>query len=72
MIHGCNKCLTITAWIFIVLGILFLLRDLNIWNFWNIQWWTILFIIIGVTTCAHKSCEKCSEMCNMEPAKKKK
>ena len=46
------------GWIFLIAGIVFLLRDWGIWDFWNIQWWTVLFIFIGLSAfckCCNKS-----------------
>jgi len=48
--------------IFLVLGILFLLRDLNIWDFWNIQWWTALFLLAGVVHICMSKCPDCTAM----------
>ncbi|MBI5881443.1 hypothetical protein HZB90_04905 [archaeon] len=53
--------------VLLVLGILFLLRDLNVWNFWNIQWWTVVFIMIGL----FKICISCCPECKIEAKKKK-
>ena len=40
-------------------GVLFLLRDLGIWNFWNLQWWTVLFILMGVGSLGWAHCPDC-------------
>ncbi len=48
MFSGCKKCNMVTGLLFLVLGVLFLLRDLNVWGFWNIQWWTALFLLAGL------------------------
>jgi predicted ferric reductase len=53
--------------VLLVLGILFLLRDLNVWNFWNIQWWTVVFIMVGL----FKICISCCPECKIEAKKKK-
>ncbi len=73
------KCIGMTGILLLVSGILFLLRDLGVWNFWNIQWWTVLLIIGGFTIMALSGCKEgdcCSEMCGTqeEPktAKKRK
>lgn len=55
----CKKCLTLGGVSFLVLGVLFLLRDMNIWNFWGIQWWTALFIVIGVGQLGSANCPDC-------------
>ncbi len=43
----------------LVLGILFLLRDLNIWHFWNIQWWTAMFLVMGLGKLGSQNCKAC-------------
>ena len=40
----CKFCALIAA----IAGILFLLQDLNVWNFWGISWYTIAFLLVGV------------------------
>lgn len=39
----CKGCSLIA----LVAGILFLLQDLRIWNFWGISWYTIAFLLVG-------------------------
>jgi hypothetical protein len=41
------------AIVVLVVGILFLLRDLNVWNFFNIQWFTVLFVLFGLMGLIH-------------------
>lgn len=41
---------TVCGVILLIVGILFLLVDLGKWNFWNIQWWTVLFLLWGIFT----------------------
>ena len=36
-----------SAWLFLVLGILFLFRDLGFFPWWTVSWWTLLFLIVG-------------------------
>ena len=55
----CNKCMKICSSMFLVLGIVFLLRDLNIWDFWNIEWWTALFLVAGIGGLASAGCPDC-------------
>ena len=56
-LEKCDPYIWIGVLLFVV-GVLFLLRDLNVlgnWNFWNIQWWSALFVIFGLAmTCKHK------------------
>jgi hypothetical protein len=46
----------------VVLGILFLLRDLNVWSFWNIQWWTALFLLVGLGGLCSGCCPECKKL----------
>jgi len=69
--YMCNKCSAIGAWTALVVGILFLLRDLNVWDFWNIQWWTVLFIVWGGATLCSKSCPDCMALQGRTVTKKK-
>jgi len=56
---GCKKCQGICGAGFLVAGILFLLQDMQVWNFWNISWYTFLFIWLGIGGLAMKSCPEC-------------
>ena len=56
---GCDKCLKLGGVLFAVLGILFLLQDLEIWPFWNISWYTALFVVIGVAHLGSSTCADC-------------
>ena len=44
---------------FLVLGVLFLLQDFDIWNFWNISWYTALFVVVGVGQLGSSKCPEC-------------
>jgi hypothetical protein len=49
---GMCRALSLAA---LIAGILFLLQDLKIWNFWNISWYTVAFILTGLMfLLAHK------------------
>jgi len=48
MMKACEKCMKMGGVVFLVLGILFLLQNLGVWNFWNIQWYTVLFLLFGL------------------------
>ena len=50
--------------IVLILGILLLLKDLEVWDFWGISAWTLVFLIVGL-------CIICKAKC-CKPAKKKK
>lgn len=43
---GC--CPTWFGVLVLVVGVLFLLRDFAVWNFWNIQAWTAVFVLLGL------------------------
>lgn len=60
MILGCKKCRTLCGILLLVLGVLFLSVDLGFWDFWNIQWWTVLFILWGVGALGQVSCKECT------------
>lgn len=57
--NQCKHCMKLGGILFLVFGVLFLLRDLTGWGFWNIQWWTVLFILFGVLKLGSSSCPKC-------------
>jgi len=42
---GGGKCM---GWLLLIVGVLLLLRDLGQWDFWNLQGWTLLFLILGL------------------------
>jgi len=62
MLDGCQKCMKLSAVLFLAAGVLFLLGDLNIWNFWNIQWYTVLFVLMGFLKLGMCSCSECRKM----------
>ncbi|MBU1201789.1 MAG: hypothetical protein KJ583_04530 [Nanoarchaeota archaeon] len=61
----CEKCNKMTGMLVLAFGILFLLRDLNVWNFWNIQWWTVAFLVGGLIVV----CTSCCPMCKTDKKK---
>ena len=46
----------------LVLGVLFLLRDLNKWDFWGISWYTALFIVFGIGQLGSAKCPNCQAL----------
>mgnify|MGYP001566600485 FL=1 len=42
------KCDKTWGWVFLIVGILYLLQDLAVISFWNFNWWTALFVICGL------------------------
>ena len=42
-----------------IAGVLYLLQDLNVITFWKINWWTVVFLLMGIGTLAMSSCPDC-------------
>jgi hypothetical protein len=61
MMGGCTKCQKICGILMLLVGIAFLLQNLNIWNFWNLNWWTVLFLLMGVGGIASANCKDCQK-----------
>ena len=59
MMGGCHKCTHACGWMFLILGVLFLLQDLGIWMFFGINWWTALFVVYGFSCIAKSKCKAC-------------
>ena len=67
----CNKCKKICSGIFLVLGVLFLLRDLKVGDYLgNIQWWTAMFLVAGIAGVGSSMCLDC-KACKVGMDKKK-
>lgn len=56
----------------LVAGVLFLLADKGVWNFWGLSWYTVLFIVIGVVAVASSTCADCMGCCKKPEEKPKK
>jgi predicted secreted protein len=54
----------------LIVGVLFLLKDLNMWTFWGLSWWTVLFIVLGICKIGMSKCHDCQAMCG--PSGKKR
>tara|TARA_Y100000310_G_scaffold339911_1_gene434076 strand:+ start:2731 stop:2934 length:204 start_codon:yes stop_codon:yes gene_type:complete len=67
MIGGCGRCDKVGAALFLLFGIIFLLQDLGKWAFWDINWWTVVFLLMGITGVAMKCCKDC---CGVKDKKK--
>ncbi len=72
MMMGCKKCRKLCGVLFLVVGVLFLLKDLNVWTFWNIQWWSVLFLLIGFGSVAMCHCPECQACMGMEKPSKRR
>ena len=62
MMSGCKKCMGVCGGLFVLFGLLFLLQDLDVWNFWNLSWYTVLFLLMGVGGLAQRTCPDCMAM----------
>jgi hypothetical protein len=58
----CPKCTKITGLLFLLAGLLLLLKDVGVWSFWGLEWATVLFIILGLVFFAKSSCPDCCSM----------
>ena len=58
----CKKCSMICGALFLVAGILFLLKDLGNWDFWGLNWWTVVLLVTGVAGLASSKCADCQGM----------
>jgi len=56
---GCAKCCKMGGGLFLLVGVLFLLVDLGMWDFWGIQWWTAAFLLLGVGKLGIAHCKAC-------------
>lgn len=63
----CEKCMKMCGVAFLLLGIGFLLKDLGVWTFWNIQWYSAVMIVAGIGAVGSAMCPQCQL-----PVKKKK
>ena len=57
----CKKCSGLTAGLVLGLGVLMLLKDLAVWNFWGINCWTGLLLIVGVAKFGYMKCPDCKK-----------
>jgi hypothetical protein len=55
----CDKCKKMGGIVLLVLGLLFLLQDLGVWGFWDISWYTALFILVGAAKLCSGACPEC-------------
>ncbi|MBI4143712.1 hypothetical protein HY486_00495 [Candidatus Woesearchaeota archaeon] len=61
MMNMCNKCGKIATVLVLLLGLALLLRDLGVWDFWNIQWYTGLIILWGIACIGKSGCPECQK-----------
>lgn len=61
--NGCKKCSKVCGILMLLLGILFLLADFGVWDFWGISWWSAVLILFGIGGIAKSGCPDCQAMC---------
>ncbi len=59
---GCKKCQGICGISVLVAGIIFLLQDLGYASWWALNWWTVLFLLVGIGSLGMRSCPDCQAM----------
>ena len=57
----CEKCTKISGILLLVIGVLFLLKDIGVWTFWNLSWVTVLVLLAGLVGLASGGCPDCKE-----------
>jgi membrane-bound ClpP family serine protease len=67
----CKKCMGFFGMFVLIVGVLFLLRDLNVWHFWNIQGWTVVFLLAGLLMFFSSGCHECNVECKTKEETKK-
>ena len=70
--HCCQKCSKICAVLLLVLGLLFLAKDLGYWGFLGIQWYTVVFLLAGFAGLAASGCHDCQAMMGGSSSKKRR
>jgi hypothetical protein len=55
----CNKCGKLCGILLLIVGILFLLQDQGIWTFWNLSWYTVAFLLMGIGHMGMSGCPTC-------------
>jgi hypothetical protein len=62
MCCGCKKCSKISGILVLLLGVAFLLQDMGTWAFFNLSWYSALFLVVGVVMLAMNSCKDCQKL----------
>lgn len=64
----CEKCGKMMGVLLLVIGLIYL-----IWDFWGVQWYTIVFLLAGLAMMCMGCCKCCKgECCDMPKETKKK
>ena len=57
--HMCEKCHRLKSVVLLLLGLAFLFVDLGKWTFWNVNWWTAVFLLMGLVGLCASKCPDC-------------
>lgn len=57
----CGKCKKVCGLLLLALGVVFLLGDLSVWNFWGINWWTAVLLLAGLCKVGASHCPECKK-----------
>ena len=62
------------AVLMLVVGVAFLFRDLGVLvgDLWNIQGWTVVFLLFGMMGVGHSCCKDCQTACQQPVVSAKK
>ena len=58
----CKKCTMLGGVVLLVLGLLYLLSDLAVIGWWNLNWWTVVFLLMGLLHLGKGHCHDCLTM----------
>lgn len=59
MMGMCKHCSKFCGWLWLIFGVIFLLQNLGTWDFWGIQWYTVLFVLMGMSCIGKSKCKDC-------------
>lgn len=57
----CEKCTKILGVLLLVIGVLFLLKDIGVWSFWGLSGVTVLVLLAGLVGLCSGGCPDCKE-----------
>ncbi|MDO8642011.1 MAG: hypothetical protein Q7R76_00265 [Candidatus Woesearchaeota archaeon] len=61
MMKCCSKCGKMCGVLLLALGVVFVLKDLNVWNFWGVNWWSALLLLVGLGKLGASHCPDCQK-----------
>lgn len=58
----CNKCKGLMGILLLVAGILYLLTDYGVMVWWKLNWWTFVFLLVGLGAFFSSGCPECKKL----------